>query len=180
MLTRWCACFSLRTLRFTEKFCTSWKNESACSHFWYCNWEGANGGVNKTCRPSAYSIASTGAKHGGGAKRGISGSGSRDSGVGSDPEHNCTAFGPLPTGTLEHHAHLLLPYANWYVGPAAPLNAAAERIATLMNRILQPWNTVSNMYDTLNYTIPLCILYIQEYIYSPQYSVYISYFVRLH
>ena len=106
---------------FTAHFCTSWTNETACKHFWYCNWEAAS----STCQPSAYSVS--------GEPRG------------PDPEHNCTAFGRLPTGTLDHHAHLLLPYARWYVPPAAPPHAAAERLATLLNRMLQPWKTVSNM-----------------------------------
>jgi hypothetical protein len=56
--------------------------------------------------------------------------------------HNCKALDPIPSGNLKDNAHLLLPYADWYVDAG---DKASARIATLFNRILQPWRSVSNM-----------------------------------
>eukprot|EP00039_Didymoeca_costata_P015210 m.254668 g.254668 ORF g.254668 m.254668 type:complete len:508 (+) comp16176_c0_seq1:191-1714(+) len=96
---------------FTTDFCTQWTNISSCHEFWYCHWDNSS----KRCL--------------GGENR-----------APTDPGHNCSAWGACPVGTLDAHAHLLNPYADWY-GP----HLGDERLALLLNRLLVPWANVSNV-----------------------------------
>lgn len=56
---------------------------------------------------------------------------------GANSEHQCV--GHITSGTMDHFAHLLEPYAGWYHQPFA-----ADRIALLLGRMLLPWHQAPN------------------------------------
>eukprot|EP00041_Stephanoeca_diplocostata_P015596 m.298601 g.298601 ORF g.298601 m.298601 type:complete len:520 (+) comp20092_c0_seq2:141-1700(+) len=114
---------------FTRDFCKTWTNESACKKFWYCHW--VNGTTTEPYAPNG-GLCRGGEKADGGAT-----------------VHNCsldatggTVYlnGTWPAGTMDHHAHLLQKYGNWYGS-----SIAGDRVAELLARMVLPWETAPNV-----------------------------------